>query len=123
VKVAPARSVLAKGQRYLTQEEWNREIGSKISDEISFKLQTGILDASQKEYLFYIANKLQLQKDILFHLVVKEEENPKFSTSRLTAITDHLVQSGIERERIITEQVERVSKADRGKVEIRLIKR
>jgi hypothetical protein len=123
VKVAPARSVLAKGQRYLTQEEWNREIGGKVSDEVSFRLQTGVLDAPQKEYLFYIANKLQLQKDILFHLVVKEEENPKFSTSRLTAITDHLVQSGIERERIITEQVEQVSKAEGGKVEIRLIKR
>jgi hypothetical protein len=123
VKVAPARTVLKSGQRYLTQEEWNREIGAKVSDEVSFKLQTGILDASQKEYLFYIANKLQLQKDILFHLVVKEEENPKFSTSRLTAITDHLVQSGIERERIITEQVEAVTKAEKGRVEIRLIKR
>jgi hypothetical protein len=123
VKVAPAKTVLASGQRYLTQEEWNRQIGANVSDEISFKLQTGVLDASQKEYLFYIANKLQLQKDILFHLVVKEEENQKFTESRLTAITDHLVQSGIERERILIEQVEPISRAEKGKVEIRLIKR
>lgn len=122
VRVAYGKTVLAEGQRYLTQEEWNRQIGSNVSGEISFPSQSGTLNASQKELLFYIANKLQLQKDILFHLVVKEEETAAFTTSRLDAISQHLTQSGIDPKRIIVEQVESIAKSEKGVVEIRLIK-
>lgn len=122
VKVAHGKTVLAEGQRYLTQEEWSRQIGANVSDEILFPMQNGSLNASQKELLFYIANKIQLQKEVLFHLVVKEEENPKFTTSRLEAISQHLIQSGIDRERIIVKQVQSVMPSEKGVVEIRLIK-
>ncbi len=122
VKVAYGKTVLAGSQRYLTQEEWSGQIGSNVSDEISFPAKSGKLNASQKELLFYIANKLQLQRDILFHLVVKQEESVKLTTERLNAISQHLIQSGIDGVRIIVEQVEPIAKSDRGVVEIRLIK-
>ena len=123
VKVAYGKTVLSGGQRYFTQEEWNRQIGSNVSDEISFPLQSGTLNASQKELLFYIANKLQFQKYILFHLVVKAEEAAEFTTARLNAISQHLTQSGIDPERIIVEQVGPIAKSEKwGIVEIRLIK-
>ena len=121
VKVTHGRTVLTGGQRYLSKEQWNRELGGAVANEISFPSQGTSLSASQKELLFYIANKLQLEKSLLFHLIVKEEEGEKYSAERLSALKDYLVQSGIGEERIIVEQVEPVERSRQGKIEIRLI--
>jgi hypothetical protein len=64
---------------------------------------------------------LQLQKSILFHIVVLEEDNPSVTTARLQSIKEHLVQSGIGEDRIIIEQVEPAKQGAQGKFEIRLI--
>lgn len=121
VKVVPARTVLTEGQRYLSADEWARVFGGSVSDEILFSRQATGLDPSQRELLFFIANKLQLQKDILIHLVVVEQEDERASQERLKSIKDHLVQSGIGKERIIIDQVEPPKASGRGKVVIRLI--
>lgn len=121
VEVGRAKTVLVAGQRYLSMEEWNRELGGAVSNEVVFKRKVTALDASQKELLFYIANKLQLQKSILFHLIVEEEDDPSLTPARMKAIIDHLVQSGIGEDRIIVQQVDRAAKSDRGKFVIRLI--
>lgn len=121
VKVTRGRSVLKSGQRYLSANEWTRELGGPVSNRITFTAQNFTLSASQQELLFYIANKLQLQKNIFIHLVVEEEEEPTLSSARLKAISAHLVQSGIGEERIITHQVESIEKSKQGSVEIRLI--
>lgn len=120
-KVMRGKTVLSAGQRYLSRDEWNRYLGGTVTNELIFTPQTTSLNASQKELLFYIANKLQLQKEILFHLIVREEENNTLSRSRLKAITEHLEQSGIGEGRIITDQVEPTVKTRSGRVEIRLI--
>lgn len=120
-KVAYGKTVLAAGQRYLSLAEWNRVIGKNVSRGLSFSSKSVALNASQRELLFFIANKLQLQKDIRFHLVVKEEETSAFTAARLNAISEYLIQSGIDAERIISEQVEPVAKSQQGIVEIRLI--
>ncbi len=121
VKVTPARSVLAPGQRYLSASEWNREVGGSVSNEIVFPVETTALNQAQQELLFYIANKLQLQRSILFHLIVREEESTELREERLAAVRDHLIQSGIAEERIIVEQSEMPEKGQGGKIEIRLI--
>lgn len=121
VQVSRDKSVLGPGQRYLSRSEWNRELGGAVSSEIIFADGATKLNASQEELLFYIANRLQLQKGILFHLIVDEEENPTLTAARMKAMVDHLVQSGIGEERIIVEQVEAAERSDRGKFEIRLI--
>ena len=121
VEVSPGRTVLAPGQHYLSQQEWNRELGGSVSNEIVFTGEATGLNAAQKELLFYIANKLQLEKSILFHLVVTEQESEALTAGRMKAITDHLVQSGIGAERIIVEQVEPIATSTQGKFEIRLI--
>ena len=121
VKVSRKKSVLAPGQRYLSGDEWNRQLGGAVSNAISFPAKTVTLSGSQKELLFYIANKLQLEKGIRFHLVVAEEEDAELTKARLNAIKEHLVQSGIDEERIMVEQVDAVKKSDQGKVELRLI--
>lgn len=121
VEVGRSRSVLQPGQRYLSREEWNRELGGAVSNEVVFTKKATALDASQKELLFYIANKFQLRKNILFHVVALEEEDPALTTARITAITNHLVQSGIGEDRIVVEQVDAVAKSEQGKFVIRLI--
>ena len=120
-RVTHGKTVLASGQRYLSGDEWNRKLGGSVSNEVLFATRKGELNASQKELLFYIANKLQLEKGVLFHLIVREEESDSLSKRRLAAITEHLEQSGIGAERIIVEQVEPAQKAGQGKIEIRLI--
>ena len=121
IEVAHGKSVLAPGQRYLSASEWNRELGGAVSNEISFAGRNTALNASQKELLFYIANKLQLQKSILFHVIAVEEQDPELTKARLESIKAHLVQSGISEERIVTEQVEPIAQSAQGKFVIRLI--
>ena len=120
-RVSRGETVLSGSQRYLSNDQWNRHLGGAVSNEVLFAPQKTGLNASQKELLFYIANKLQLQKAILFHLIVREEENSELSKARLKSISEHLEQSGIGEERIIVRQVEPVEKASQGKIEIRLI--
>lgn len=121
VKVAPVRSVLASGQHYLSRDEYLRALGADVSNELLFPAGTATLSDAQKELLFFMANKLQLQRDILIHLVVKQQENENLSSGRLSAITEYLGDAGIGRERLIVEQVEPVVTAKSGRVEIRLI--
>ena len=92
-----------------------------MSNEIVFPVETSALNQDQQELLFYIANKLQLQRSILFHLIVREEESTELREERLAAVRDHLIQSGIAEERIIVEQSEMPGKGQGGKIEIRLI--
>lgn len=120
-KVKYGKSVLTGNQRYLSKAEWNRQLGGTVSNELIFTSGSTRLTASQQELLFYIANKLQLLKEIRFHLVVKEEETPKLTAERLDAISRELAQSGIGEERIIVEQVEAIEKTNQGKIELRLI--
>lgn len=121
VGVAQARSVLAAGQQYLSTEQWNRYLGGVVSNVVQFNGADTALNGSQKELLFYIANKLQLLKTTLFHLMVREEDTPDRTKARLSAIREYLIQSGIADERIIIEQVDSIRKARGGKIEIRLI--
>ena len=121
VKFTAERTVLAPGQRYLPETEWNRLLGGPVSNEIVFPSRSANLSASQKELLFYIANKLQLESDIRLHLVVEEEENPALTTQQLSVISQELVLSGIDAERVLFQQLETVSKSSRGKIVLRLI--
>ena len=122
VRVTHSRTVMASGQRYLSRDEWNRNLGGPVSHELDFTPNVAALNASQKELLFYIANKLQLEKDMMFHLVAKEEETTALTTARLEAIKQQLVQSGIGEERIVLEQLEPIEKGKQGKIEIRLFR-
>lgn len=120
-KVTRGRSVLKPGQRYLSANEWSRALGGSVSNAVIFPGQNSKLSAPQQELLFYIANRLQLQKNILIHLIVKEEESAALSAARLNAISRELIQSGIAEERIIIEQVDAPGKSQQGRVEIKLI--
>lgn len=121
VKVTRSRSVLGPGQRYLSRDEWERVLGANVSDAIVFSSRDTTLNASQRELLFFIANKLQLQKDIFIHLVVKEQERAALSSLRLQNIADDLIAAGIDRKRIMIDQVEPVRASSGGRVQIRLI--
>jgi hypothetical protein len=121
VKVTRSRSVLGPGQRYLSRDEWERVLGANVSDAIVFSSRDTTLNASQRELLFFIANKLQLQKDIFIHLVVKEQERAALSSLRLQNIANDLIAAGIDRKRIMIDQVEPVRASSGGRVQIRLI--
>ena len=121
VRVTRERTVLAAGQHYLSRDEWERVLGGKVSNQISFSRGATELTPPAKELLFFIANKLQLQRDIFIHLVVRSQESEAKSAERLKAIAEALTASGIGKERIITEQVESVEKSQQGRVEVRLI--
>jgi Tol biopolymer transport system component len=115
-----ARTILQRGQRYLTVEEWNSIIGKNVSADFAFPHRSASLAPGQKELLFYIVNKLMLKKDIRFHLVVKETESSELSKERTKAIYDHLKQLGIDPGRIVIEQVGDASQSGRGVIQIRL---
>lgn len=121
-KVSEAKTILARGQRYLTQEEWNTMIGKNVSAAFAFPHNSTLLTAGQKELLFYIVNKVMLERDYQFHLVVKEEESPSTSRERLDAIQGQLKQLGLDAGRIRVDQIFDVENTQRGVIEIRLFK-
>jgi hypothetical protein len=122
VSIGQSKTILAGNQRYATVDEWNSLIGKNVSNAFAFPHQSSLLTPSQKELLFYIVNKLMLQKDIQFHLVVREEEAPKQTEERIKAIQDHLRSLGIDAARIHDEQVFATDKTQRGVIEIKLFR-
>lgn len=122
VKVGESKTILGKGERYLSQDEWNNVIGKNVSGAFAFPHKSTLLTAGQKELLFYIVNKVMLERDYKFHLVVKEEEDPVASKERLTAIQTHLKQLGLDASRIKIDQVFEIERTQRGVIELRLYK-
>lgn len=122
VRVGEFKTILVKGQHYLSQDEWNSVIGKNVSASFAFPHNSTLLTAAQKELLFYIVNKVMLERDYNFHLVVKEEEEPKNSKERLSAIEEHLKQLGLDTSRIRIDQIFDVEKTQRGVIELRLFK-
>lgn len=114
------KSILAQGQRYITADEWSNIVGKNVNADFVFPHQSSLLTAAQKELIFYIVNKLMLQKDLRFHLVVKEEEDSLVSRERLKAINEYLKRSGIDPSRVNEEQVFDIEKTQRGVIEVRL---
>jgi hypothetical protein len=121
-RVTQQKTILTKGQHYLNSEAWGDLVGKKVSSSISFPPEITTLTEPQQELIFYIVNKLMLEKDINFHLVVTEEEKPELTTMRLKAIYQQLTKSGIDTNRIRNEQVASIRKSDKGAIEIRLFK-
>lgn len=122
VSVGESRTILTSGQHYLSQEEWNTVIGKNVSAAFAFPHKSTLLTPGQKELLFYIVNKVMLERDYQFHLVVKEEEDASSSKERVTAIQTHLKQLGLDAGRIRIDQIFDVEKTQRGVVELRLFK-
>jgi hypothetical protein len=122
VKVGESKTILTPGQHYLSEQEWNTVIGKNVSGTFAFPHQSTLLTAGQKELLFYIVNKVMLERDYKFHLVVKEEEDAAISKERLTAIQAHLKQLGLDASRIRIDQVFDIEKTQRGVIELRLYK-
>jgi hypothetical protein len=122
VGVGQSKTILEKGQHYLTIDEWNSVIGKSVSTDFAFPHKSTLLTAAQKELLFYIVNKVMLERDYKFHLVVREEEESDYSKERLTAIQSHLRQLGLDAGRIKVDQVFDIEKTQRGVVELRLFK-
>lgn len=119
-KVKEAKTILTKGQRYLSKEEWNSVIGESVSGLFAFAHNSTVLTPAQKELLFYIVNKIMLERDYHFHLIAREEENPANSKERLAAIQSHLRQLGLDASRIKTDQIFNIETTQRGVVELRL---
>jgi hypothetical protein len=122
VSVGELKTILAKGQHYLSQDEWSSVIGKNVSASFAFPHNSTLLTAAQKELLFYIVNKVMLERDYNFHLVVKEEEESENSKERLAAIQGHLKQLGLDEGRIRIDQIFNIEVTQRGVVEIRLFK-
>lgn len=121
-KVKEAKTILSAGQRYVSQDEWNSVIGKNVSSTFAFPHKSTLLTAAQKELLFYIVNKIMLERDYRFHLVVREEEDAANSKDRITAIQTHLKQLGLDGDRIKVDQIFDIEKTQRGVIELRLFK-
>jgi hypothetical protein len=114
------KTILGKGERYLTSEEWNSFVGKNVSADFAFPHESTVLTTGQRELLFYIVNKLMLKKDIKFHLVITEEESAAVSQERLKEIYNYLKQLGIDPVRMEREQVFAIEKSNRGVIRLRL---
>jgi hypothetical protein len=121
VKVSLETSILAPGEKYLTTDEWNNLVGKNVSAEIVFKNDAKELTISQKELLYYMANKIGNLKDVKVHVVVKKEEDAEITRTRLREIYGELRQAGIESYRIKEEQQPELIEHDTdGLIQIRL---
>jgi hypothetical protein len=121
-KVRVAKTVLAKGQHYLSADEWSSTVGKNVSTDFKFPHESSVITAAQKELIFYIVNKLMLERDIKFHLVVKEEEDGMVSQDRIKVLSKELNLAGIDPSRIVTEQIFPIEKTQRGVIEMKLFK-
>jgi hypothetical protein len=121
-KVRLAKTVLTKGQHYFSTDEWNSSVGKNVSTDFKFPHGSSMVTAAQKELVFYIVNKLMLERDVKFHLVVKEEEDEKTSQDRIKNLSRELNSAGIDPSRIVTEQVFPTEKTQRGVVELKLFR-
>jgi hypothetical protein len=119
-RILKRKTILERGQQYLTSDEWNVTVGKNVTHTLTFPKMNSKLTPAQQELVFYIVNKLMLERDIRFHLVVREEEDKEMTKERLRSIFDALKRSGIDPTRIEDEQVSEISKSDKGVIEILL---
>jgi hypothetical protein len=123
VKVSEKIGLLPAGYRYLTQDEWNASIGKNVLRKLTFEPEVTTLTSAQKELLYYISNKVSAMSDVSFHIIVREEENPDFTRSRLKAIYGELRQHGMDSNRIREEQNPQAIKTGKsGVIELMLYK-
>jgi hypothetical protein len=121
-KVRLAKTVLTKGQHYLSPDEWNSAVGKNVSTDFKFPHGSSVVTAAQKELIFYIVNKLMLERDVKFHLVVREEEDGTASQERIKVLSKELNLAGIDPSRIVTEQIFPIEKTQRGVIEMKLFR-
>jgi hypothetical protein len=122
VKVSEKVGILPAGQRFLTEEEWNTSIGKNVLRKLTFDEKSQTLSAAQRELLYYIANRVSALKDVGFHLIIRQEEDPELSRSRMKAIYGELRQHGIDSNRIREEQGYNVKTGETGVIELMLYK-
>ncbi len=120
--VIQSKTILRKGQHYLTASEWDATLGKNVSGKITFPHNSDFLAPAQKELIFYIVNKVMLDHDIEFHVVVREEEDQKLSKLRMAEISNHLKKLGIDQSRIHEDQIFPVERTQRGVVEMILLR-
>lgn len=122
VSVSTRNPLLATGQHYLTDAEWSRFVGKNVMREITFANNAKTLTSSQRELLYFMANKIYDQKDIGIHLVVKEEDDPELTQLRVREIYGELRQAGIEANRIRDVVKTDKVKSTKGVIELMLYK-
>jgi type IV pilus biogenesis protein CpaD/CtpE len=114
---------LAPGEQYLSKADWDAMIGRSINPVLEFKADVKELTASQRELIYYVANKISERKDIKIHIVAQEQENADVTHTRLREIYGELRQAGIESYRIKEDQQSNlIKKGSRGVIEIMLFK-
>jgi hypothetical protein len=104
VKVSEKIGILAPGQKYLSQDEWNAIVGKNVLKRLTFENKATVLTPAQKELIYYIANKISAMREIGLHLLVKQEDDQELTRSRLKEIYGELRKMGIESSRIREEQ-------------------
>lgn len=122
VDVSTVQSILRDGQRYLAGDALARQLGPNVNRSIVFDKDRSALDAAESELLFFIVNKLMLERDVHFHLVVREENDSALTGQRLRAVSEGLRRHGIDGSRIHLDQVEPALASDRAVVEILLFR-
>jgi hypothetical protein len=99
--VSPGNEVLASGHRYLSSEETNSLIGSKVPRQFIFEGKNTELSAAQKELIFFVINKLSQDEDVNLQLTVTEENDKALSDKRLTAVEDQFKLTGLRSSRML----------------------
>lgn len=122
VKVSVKQNYLSGGKQYLSQEEWNKLVGKSVAQKLTFPANSKDLSVSQRELLYYMANKIAENKEIGIHLVVREEEDSNLTSRRLREIYGELRQAGIDSNRIREDQLETISAGKAGIIELKLYK-
>jgi len=111
---------LIKGARYLNINETEVVIGKNVNRTLTLKREDVKLSGGQRELLYYIANKLQVHKDIRVHIVLKKEIDKNTRTNTLKIIQDALEGGGLPASRISVEQSKDIPTGPQTVIELML---
>ncbi|MEQ1587508.1 MAG: hypothetical protein ABL895_16605, partial [Cyclobacteriaceae bacterium] len=105
-------------RQYLTSKEVGELIGNTVSRKIIFDNGSSSLSASQKEILYFIANKLLVKTEIKFQLTTFDTDQSKLAKDRLASIVEQLNLVGIDNYRIRLVSQNADDKYDSNTIEI-----
>lgn len=109
-----------KGARYLNLNETEVIIGKNVNRTISLKREDVKLSGGQRELLYYLANKLQVHKDIRVHIVVRRETDRNSRNNTIKIIQGALEGGGLPASRISVEQSKEIPTGPQTVIELML---
>lgn len=122
VEVKTSATPFKISEKFMTQSDMKSVLGGEISSSITYVNNETQLSQEQQERVWYIANKVELNRDINIYLRVLSEDSADLMSQRITVIFDLLKLAGIETPRIHVDYKAQVKGQENGIIELLFFK-